>query len=426
MCWPVPVSAVTLSPTDRARATAGPGAGEQRGRRWLAFAALMGPYLLYAYLWNTENFLRPYIATALGLDRQHASSLYALQGLGALLGSVLIAPWADRYGRRNTLAVITLGFGLSAIGSHFVTDYTALLAQRLIMGFFFGGVFGCTVSIYVGLFPAGQRGLLAGIVQLVYNGGDATLSWFGRLAAESDWRRVMEAGGAAALLAGLLVPLLVPTIRVVAGPPADGGPAPERPSVRELFRAGRASLTFRLALLCGLNFLAFQSFNGWLSTYLRDVHHLTAEAVGAQVTAVHLGSMLGALCWGLAADRFGRRFNAFAFYASAVLVVAYLVVPQPTPALTLVGFAYGFCFVATGIWGPYFTELYPEHLRATAASIFNWGRAVSLFGALASGWLAQAFGLRPAMALGALAFAAAALLWRGLPETLPAACRLPS
>jgi predicted MFS family arabinose efflux permease len=70
--------------------------------------------------------------------------------------------------------------------------------------------------------------------------------------------------------------------------------------VRELFAAGRTRLTLTLALLCGLNFFAFQSFNGWLSTFLRE--HTTSQPMrsGRYVTAVHVGSMLGAMVWGCA------------------------------------------------------------------------------------------------------------------------------
>jgi MFS family permease len=85
----------------------------------------------------------------------------------------------------------------------------------------------------------------------------------------------------------------------------------------------------------------------------------------------------------------------------------------------IVGFAYGFCLVASGVWGPYFAELYPEHLRATAASIFNWGRIVSLFGALLAGSIAEQYGLTTIMYIGSATCVLVAILWWSLPETLP-------
>jgi MFS family permease len=122
--------------------------------------------------------------------------------------------------------------------------------------------------------------------------------------------------------------------------------------------------------------------------------------------------------WGMLADRFGRRFNALGFVLSALFIIVYLNVPQNPLLLAITGAAYGFCMVSICVWGPYFAELYPEHLRATAASIFNWGRIVSLFGAILAGTIAQRYGLHTIMYIGAGTFFVGALIWWSLPETL--------
>jgi predicted MFS family arabinose efflux permease len=391
-------------------------------RRWLVFGALMVPYVFYAFCWNTENFLRPYMAESLRLSKSEVAAFYTLQALGAMIGAVLLSQLADRYGRRNLLAAVSAGIGASALSVAFVDDYASALAQRFVMGFFLGGVFGCAVSLYVGLFPPSIRGLLAGMVQLVYNGGDALLSWFGRHYDASNWQVVLQIGGAGALLAAVVVALVVPSDRHLA---PWGGAAPRAAPaagsafvIRELFIAGRWRLTLRLALLCGLNFFAFQAFNGWVTTFLRESHGFSPDTVGRVMTVLHVGSMIGALAWGLVADRLGRRASAAGFMLAAVLIVVYLNVPPGVTTYSVAGFAYGFCLVCSGVWGPYFAELYPEHLRATAASIFNWGRLVSLFGALLAGAIADEFGLAAIMYLGAATFALAAVLWWTLPETL--------
>ncbi len=390
-------------------------------RRWLTFAALMGVYVFYAFCWNTENFLRPYMAESLGLTKEQVAGFYTLQALGALIGALIIPQFADRYSRRNTFALIAVAFGFASIASLAVTSFFTALAQRFVMGFFLGGVFGCAVSIYVGLFSQTIRGLLGGLVQLVYNGGDAALSWFGRHYAD-QWQLVMVIGGVGAIAAGVVVFLVVPNDRVLipwGGERTHAG-ASRKLAIVELFAEGYWKITLRLVLLCGLNFFAFQAFNGWITTYLKEDQHYSADMVGKLLTALHVGSMVGAIAWGLLADRFGRRFNALGFLLAAAFVVVYLNVPQSPLMLAIAGFAYGFCLVSICIWGPYFAELYPEHLRATAASIFNWGRIVSLFGALVAGAVAQRFGLQTIMYIGGATFLLGAVVWWSLPETLGA------
>ena len=390
-------------------------------RRWLTFAALMGVYVFYSFCWNTENFLRPYMAESLGLTKEQVAGFYSLQALGALIGALIIPQFADRYSRRNTFALIAVAFGFAAIAALAVDSFFTALAQRFVMGFFLGGVFGCAVSIYVGLFSQTVRGLLGGLVQLVYNGGDAALSWFGRHYAD-QWQLVMLIGGAGAIAAAIVVYLVVPNDRVLipwGGARTHAG-ASRKLAIVELFAEGYWKITLRLVLLCGLNFFAFQAFNGWITTYLKEDQHYSADMVGKLLTALHVGSMVGAIAWGLLADRFGRRFNALGFLLAAAFVVVYLNVPQSPLMLAIAGFAYGFCLVSICIWGPYFAELYPEHLRATAASIFNWGRIVSLFGALVAGTVAQRFGLHTIMYIGGATFLLGAIVWWSLPETLGA------
>ncbi len=91
---------------------------------------------------------------------------------------------------------------------------------------------------------------------------------------------------------------------------------------------------------------------------------------------------------------------------------------MPIGLLELTGFTYGVILSCRAIWGPWLSELYPPHLRSTAASIFNWGRVISMTAPLVTAPMAEAFGRAPVMSLASVAFLAAAAIWLRMPETV--------
>ena len=118
------------------------------------------------------------------------------------------------------------------------------------------------------------------------------------------------------------------------------------------------------------------------------------------------------------ANRFSRRWAAIGFFAAAAMIVAYLRAPNDLALLKGRGFVYGFVFSAGVAWGVHFAELYPTHLRATAALIFHWGRVISFFVPAATAAVAESAGLTTDRMLAALLYTAAAAVWLMLPETL--------
>jgi MFS family permease len=91
---------------------------------------------------------------------------------------------------------------------------------------------------------------------------------------------------------------------------------------------------------------------------------------------------------------------------------------MPDTAFIALGFAYGFMLSASTVWGPWLSELYPPHLRSTAASIFNWGRIISMTAPIITAALVPAVGMAAVMLSGCIAFLAAAFIWMRLPETV--------
>ena len=391
-------------------------------RRIAALAFLLVAYFFYAWSWNTVDILRPYIKDGLGLTLTQSGSLYTLQSIGAIAGAVIMGQVADKIGRRNALVISMFGYGTGLLSALLVTDYTGLIFQRIGLGFFMGSMFPIAVGIYSGLFAREVRGRIAGVVLGTYNLAVAALGFLSAAAFRSgyDWKILLWAGAvpiSIALLAFLIVPddrKLIPMDGIADGQTTAKAALP----IAELFKPGVARQTILLATMTGLNFFAYQAFTGWATTYLKTVRGIADTAVGDVVGWQFIGAAAGGLIWGWISDRYGRRSAATGFVLAAAIIPVYLFVPMPVTVLEITGFVYGVMLSCSAIWGPWLSELYPPHLRSTAASIFNWGRVISMTAPLITAPLAERFGLAPVMSLASVSFLAAAAIWFSLPETV--------
>ena len=391
-------------------------------RRVAALAFLLIAYFFYAWSWNTVDILRPYIKESLNLSLTQSGSLYTLQAIGAIAGAVVMGQVADKIGRRNALVISMIGYGGFLLSGLAVTSYALLIGQRLGLGFFMGSMFPIAVGIYSGLFAKAIRGKIAGIVFATYNAAVAALSFLSAAAFRNgfDWSILLWAGVVPVALAVFAFVVVPDDRRMI---PFDGNaddPATAQTSVpiTELFKSGVAKQTLLLALMTGLNFLAYQCFNGWGTTFLKDERGIPDTAVGDVWGWLLIGQLFGSLIWGWIGDRYGRRVVGWGFIGAAAVVPIYLFVPMSIRGLEATGIVYGAMLSASVVWGPWLSELYPPHLRSTAASIFNWGRVVSMLAPLITGELAKVYPLPIIMSAASVAFIASALIWFALPETV--------
>ena len=383
-------------------------------RRLLVFLLLLCSEFLYGWAWNSVDVLRPFLRESLHLSLLQAGSAYSAQGAGALVGAIVIGQLADRFGRRNMLTALILGYGTLLLSGVLVDSYTELLAQRFCLGIFLGGSFPVAVGIYVDLFHARVRGRLASILNVCFSGSIIVLGLALGLTANHDWRVLLWIGSVPAFILAFLVFILIPDDRM--GTAKSIGRA--RLPISELFQPALRRQTLLLATMTGLNFFGYQAYSGWLTTYLTGTRGLGGAAAGNLVAWQFAGNIVGGFFWGWTADRFGRRFNALGFLIASVAIALFLAAPTQLPMLRAIGFVYGATLCSSVIWGPWLAELYPAHLRSTAASIFNWGRVISFFAPLVTAGIADRFGLATAMLTGSISFTLAACIWLMQPETL--------
>jgi MFS family permease len=125
---------------------------------------------------------------------------------------------------------------------------------------------------------------------------------------------------------------------------------------------------------------------------------LTKSALWTSVTVA--GMTVGALVFGSAADRFGRRPAFLAYQLGAFSMVLIYAQLRDQWALLVAGAAMGF-FVngMIGGYGALLSELFPTQARATAENVlFNLGRGVGGWGPVVVAALAARFSFSAAIA----------------------------
>src|SRR5580698_7119305 len=134
-----------------------------------------GPQTRTFVLCCLTTFLDGYDTQALGLVVPHLADQWSLNPgafavalsaslIGIALGAVLLAPLADRLGRRPMLIAMMLLVGFSTLGAAFATDAAVLSAWRLVTGLGLGASIPIATAMTSEYAPARKRVSLVAVM----------------------------------------------------------------------------------------------------------------------------------------------------------------------------------------------------------------------------------------------------------------------
>jgi benzoate transport len=356
---------------------------------------------------------------------------------GMAAGSLLLAPLADRVGRRTLILACLVVAATGMLGSALSQDAAQLGLLRVLTGLGVGGILaagnviaaeyansrwrGLAVSLNVTGYAvgAGAGGVLAAVLQ----GG-------------SGWRSVFVFGGAGtALLIGVVLWRLPESLDFLLarrppraldrlngllramGQPAleslPGTPARQAPRMRRLLvpRLRRDTLLIWAGFLTAMS--TFYLVSSWTPKLLVEAGMSAVQGITWGV-ALNLGGVFGTVLLGLLAARFGlRRLLVVYTLAAATLLAAFLPLVSLYGLLLASGVLIGL-FVNGCVAAVYALTLsaYPPEVRATG---LGWGvgagRVASLVSPLLAGGLLDAgWGVGQLYVAAAVVLAAGGLL----------------
>lgn len=191
--------------------------GEPRAgaRQWAGLVVLMLPVLLISIDNTVLSFALPNISRA--LRPTSAAQLWIVDAYPLVLAGLLVAMGnlGDRFGRRRMLMIGTVGFGAVSALAAFAPTAEALIAARVLLGFFGAMLMPSTLSLLRHLFTdRRQRRLAIAIWASGFSAGSAIGPIIGGLLLEHFWWGSVFLIAVPVLLPLLiLVPMLVPESR---------------------------------------------------------------------------------------------------------------------------------------------------------------------------------------------------------------------
>ena len=398
-------------------------------RRALVAASL--GWMLDAFDVMLYALVLPAVVAELRIGYAWAGVLASLTLVASAIGGVLFGLIADRYGRTRALMLSILLYSGFTAACGFAESFAQLAMFRIALGLGFGGEWASGAALVAETWPARHRGKAFGIVQSSWAVG------YG-LAALVTFLVLPRFGWRAVFFVGVLPALLTFWIRrSVKEPDAwvhSRGSAAERahrgapPSVwaglASIFAGRLAPITAAVTLMNACVMFAYWGFNTWAPTYLsapvsRGGAALDVSRMTMFIVVMQAGTWLGYVTFGFVADRIGvKRTYVLYLVVAAALLPVYTSVRAPLVLLVL---GPVLAFFATGHFsgfGALTAGLYPTAIRATAQGFtYNAGRLASAVAPLLVGTLADRRGFATALSMTALAYLAAALMWRWIPST---------
>lgn len=380
-------------------------------------------------------YTAPAIAGEWQLDPKRLGLLFSL-GLGGMMaGSILLAPLADRFGRRPLILACLIAATASMFAASFSESLPSLGGARVLTGMAIGAMLPCINTMVAEFAPSDRRALAVSVMQAGFAVG-ASLGGFLAvwLLSSFGWPAVFVTG---AFLSLVLIPLvwsgmpeslaflatrpdraeeratlLTKLSGVVDTDPAAAQSDGDNPGAWSVLAQVKVPLAL-VSLTFFASVMSFYFLTSWVPKLLNDGGLSEGQAVagGALLTA---GGIIAAFALGwLSLKRSIVPIVACAAAVAALLTAGFGQLPPNAAYLLPAAFLLGLATNATQI-GIYavIPGLFPAQIRASATGLaIGLGRTGSIVGPwlagalLATGWTAGGL-----FALMALPYAAAIFL----------------
>jgi benzoate transport len=382
-------------------------ASKMSSYQWLIIAVATFLNALDGYDVLAMAFTATSVTQEFGLSGAQLGWLLSAGLIGMAVGSLVLGPFADRYGRRKililALAVNALGLFLSATAGSAVE----LGLWRVVTGLGVGGILASATVLTSEYANARRRGMAVSIFTAGYGVG-ATLGGMGatQLIPAFGWRSVFLTGGLLTLVAIALVVAVLPESvdylrtrrpenavakldRIARRIGLDGdvelGPAPvstgkEQSSVGRLLNSRYRTASILLWISFFVIMFGFYFANSWTPRLLVESGMTEQQGIvgGLMLT---MGGTFGSLLYGVLTTRWDARLTLIVFTLLSAVTLVLFITTTSIPALAfssgvVVGMLINGCIAGLYTVAP---MTYEPAIRTTGV---GWGIGVGRAGAI--------------------------------------------
>jgi predicted MFS family arabinose efflux permease len=352
-------------------------------RFWVLGALSLAPAVAMSFARFAYALLLPAMRTELDLNYSQAGSLSTANALGYLVGGLLCARYAPRFGNRRLFTFGMIATVLALVGSGCAERYVGQLALRALAGASSAMIFICGAVLASNLFA--DRPERASSAIAVYFGGAGVgivlsglgVPWLLEAMGERAWRTAWLAIGGLSVLFGAA------SIRAAhrIDEPSKAG-STQRWSIRE-FRAALASY-----FLFGAGYIAYMTFVvAWMVS-----RGVSALGVALMWGTLGASTMIAPLVWRVPRARWPAAKRLAAVNVAVSVGAAIPLFSTSASVMILSAFFFGL--------GMFSTPATVMELVKTSLPKASWGPAVAVFtvvvavgqaiGPTLSGWIADA------------------------------------
>jgi MFS transporter, AAHS family, 4-hydroxybenzoate transporter len=362
------------------------------------------------------SYTAPAIAKAWSMN-QGALGIVISAGLfGMTLGTFLLAPFADKIGRKNIILMSGLLMGTCVYFTSYAESLTALLIYRFISGLGIGCMLASTASLTAEYAPNRSKDFWVSFVLSGYAVG-ALISGLvaARVIPEQGWQAMYKLAGSTSLLSIPIVFFFLSEsldfylktqpknalskvnniINKMAGEPISQLPekyvVTSKIPVDQLLKSEFRQSTFQLWIALFMAFAALYFLTGWIPKLAKDAGLSMSLAIYAGAV-FNAGAFLGILTQGYFSSKFGlKKTIAVILTLTAILMTCFGLFVGSDWVLAI------FALIGFGIQGGFVglysvaARLYPTEFRTTGVGwAMGAGRIGGIVGPILAGYLLQA------------------------------------